>query len=147
MWVYTTWNILFLNQTNRTKYNNSKKEIRTNIHLFVRILYKIRNPHWRQRTGSDALIIFFAPQSPQRYSTPPRRASTSGVSSTRGVAVFASGICLLFFLKLGFVSESLCVSFYVFCWLLLLLPFMPFKQAVVFFFRWLSSRHRTPRRL
>ena len=40
------------------------------LHLFVRVLYKILKPHWRQRTGSPPLIMFRAPQSPQRYSTP-----------------------------------------------------------------------------
>lgn len=41
-----------------------------NVQRLVRVLYKIRKPHCRQRTGSPLLIIFFAPQSPQRYSTP-----------------------------------------------------------------------------
>ncbi len=40
------------------------------LHRLVRILYKIRKPHCRQRTGSPALILLRAPQSPHRYSTP-----------------------------------------------------------------------------
>ena len=40
------------------------------LHRLVRILYNIRKPHCRQRTGSPLLILFRAPQSPQRYSTP-----------------------------------------------------------------------------
>ena len=47
----------------------SKKE-GINLHRLVLVLYKIRNPHCRQRTGSSFFITFFAPQSPQRYSTP-----------------------------------------------------------------------------
>ena len=39
-------------------------------HRLVLVLYKIRNPHCRQRTGSPPLIKFRAPQSPHRYSTP-----------------------------------------------------------------------------
>ena len=39
-------------------------------HRFVLVLYKIRKPHCRHRTGSPPLIIFRAPQSPHLYSTP-----------------------------------------------------------------------------
>ena len=41
-----------------------------NVHRLVRVLYKMRNPHCRQRTGSPPLITLRAPQSPHRYSTP-----------------------------------------------------------------------------
>lgn len=45
----------------------SKKQ---NLHLLVLVLYKIRNPHCRHRTGSPPLMTLRAPQSPHRYSTP-----------------------------------------------------------------------------
>jgi hypothetical protein len=42
------------------------------VHRLVRVLYRIRKPHCRHRTGSPPLMRFRAPQSPQRYSTPAR---------------------------------------------------------------------------
>lgn len=47
-------------------------ENKHNLHRFVRILYNMRNPHVRQRTGSPPFNIWIAAQSPQRYSTPVR---------------------------------------------------------------------------
>ena len=41
-----------------------------NLHRFVLILYRMRKPQCRHRTGSLPLIRFRAPQSPHRYSTP-----------------------------------------------------------------------------
>lgn len=48
------------------------------LHLLVRVLYRIRKPHWRQRTGSPPLITFFDPQSPHRYSTPRKMGNPAG---------------------------------------------------------------------
>jgi hypothetical protein len=42
------------------------------VHRLVRVLYRIRKPHCRHRTGSPPLMRFRAPQSPHRYSTPAR---------------------------------------------------------------------------
>lgn len=47
-----------------------KRQQSYNSHLLVLVLYKILNPQCRHRTGSPLLIMFLAPQSPQRYSTP-----------------------------------------------------------------------------
>jgi len=60
-----------------------------NLHRLVRILYRIRNPHCRQRTGSPALIMLRAPQSPQRYSTP--RGTPTGAAAAVAVAGAPAG--------------------------------------------------------
>jgi hypothetical protein len=58
------------------------------LHRLVRILYKIRNPHCRQRTGSLALITLIAPQSPHRYSTPLiNGAADAGAAGADGVLI------------------------------------------------------------
>jgi len=73
------------------------------ISRFVRVLYKIRNPHCRQRTGSPPLITFLAPQSPQRYSTPRIIGIPAGVvleSASAGVdIILANDSILLLFRK------------------------------------------------
>ena len=60
-----------------------------NSHRLVLVLYKIRNPHWRQRTGSPPLIKFLAPQSPHRYSTPRGSGMPDGVVLVPPTAVAA----------------------------------------------------------
>ena len=44
--------------------------LKKDVHRLVLVLYKIRNPQVRHRTGSPPLIIFLDPQSPHLYSTP-----------------------------------------------------------------------------
>ena len=53
-----------------TSSDSRNKSNAGDVRRFVRILYKMRNPHCLHRTGSPPFITFRAPQSPQRYSTP-----------------------------------------------------------------------------
>jgi hypothetical protein len=52
----------------------------------VRVLYNIRKPHCRHRTGSPPLIMFRAPQSPHRYSTPRIMGGTPDAEVAEGPA-------------------------------------------------------------
>ena len=74
-------------------------------HRFVLVLYKIRNPHCRQRTGSPPFIKFRAPQSPHRYSTP--RIIGMAEEPPPPVAVGATPVAAVFIIIMFFLLEVL----------------------------------------
>ena len=85
---------------------------------FVRVLYNIRKPHCRHRTGSPPLIMFLAPQSPHRYSTPRIVGTGGGTADAEEEGVGAEGPAALppplvdveFMLFVSFIA---CVCFYI----------------------------------
>ena len=58
-----------MTQLDSTQFNSTQRASNC-IRRFVLVLYNIRNPQTRQRTGSVGLIRLISLQSPHRYSTP-----------------------------------------------------------------------------
>ena len=71
------------------------------LHRLVRILYKIRKPHCRQRTGSPLFILLRAPQSPHRYSTP-RNCSKDDTAAAGVPAEVVAVVVVVPFILLAF---------------------------------------------
>ena len=72
-----------------------KKNKKRHLHRFVRTLYKMRKPHCRQRMGSPPLIMVRVPQSPHRYSTPPRAMGKEDVAPNDVVAPALPGVLMM----------------------------------------------------
>jgi len=78
-------------------WRNQAYRRKKNLHLFVLVLYKIRNPHCRHRTGSPPLITLRAPQSPHLYSTPLKMGADEVVVATVPLGVWLPGCVLIVF--------------------------------------------------
>ena len=95
--------LYFQNTHVRTVDEQRKLENYVHVHLLVLVLYKIRKPHWRHRTGSPPLITFLAPQSPHRYSTP---LSNETPDVEAGIPLALDDIFLNFFRSFNILEDK-----------------------------------------